>query len=67
MSGAYPDFSIDYEKFLASNGPLREAIGAMATVQPTQDILFTWADNSKDGTEDHGKIFACKKGNADKY
>ncbi|MEP7230005.1 MAG: DUF6266 family protein [Ginsengibacter sp.] len=54
LYGNYPDYGIDYEKFLVSCGPLPEPSGAAANATPSHDILFTWTNNTGEGTAKAG-------------
>ena len=48
--GTYPNTSIDYPEVLISKGPLPPAKNASAAVSADGEILFTWEDNSENGT-----------------
>src|SRR6516162_6539751 len=45
ITGASPDYSIDYSKALVSRGDLPNASGITATVT-NKTVHFTWTDNS---------------------
>ena len=49
VTGAYPNFSIDYPNVLVSRGQLNGAIGAAATSTNPATVDFTWVDNSGPG------------------
>jgi len=50
VTGAYPDFTIDYPNALVSHGQLNGAIGtAVASANPAV-VDFTWEDNSGPGS-----------------
>lgn len=48
--GIYPDTAIEYPQVLISKGPLPPAKNPSATVNGEGDILFSWEDNSGNGT-----------------
>ena len=50
VTGAYPNFSIDYPNALVSHGQLNGAIGAGVTSTNPASVDFTWADNSGPGS-----------------
>ncbi len=49
VTGAYPNFSIDYQNVLVSHGQLNGAIGTAVTSTNPAMVDFTWADNSGPG------------------
>ncbi len=49
VTGAYPNFSIDYPNVLVSHGQLNGAIGTAVTSTNPAMVDFTWADNSGPG------------------
>jgi hypothetical protein len=50
IAGTYPDTTIDYEQVLISKGPLPPAKNASVAVSSDAEILFSWEDNSQNGT-----------------
>ncbi len=50
VTGAYPNFSIDYSNALVSRGQLNGAMGVAATSTNPASVDFTWTDNSSPGT-----------------
>ncbi|HZW64064.1 MAG TPA: DUF6266 family protein [Hanamia sp.] len=50
IAGAYPDTVIDYPEVLISSGPLPPAKNPITAVSADGTILFSWEDNSGNGT-----------------
>lgn len=50
VTGAYPDFLIDYSKALVSRGTLLGAANAAASYISFVEVEFTWVDNSGTGS-----------------
>jgi hypothetical protein len=48
LTGAYPDYSIDYASALVSRGSLPGALNPTASSNTTGQIDFIWEDNSQD-------------------
>ena len=46
ITGAFPDFSIDYSKALVSRGDLPNALGPAVTSGAGSLLTFSWTDNS---------------------
>lgn len=46
ISGAYPNYTVNYTKVLLGEGPLPVALNAAADSSEANKIDFTWADNS---------------------
>jgi hypothetical protein len=46
ITGAYPTYTIDYSMALVSRGDLPNAIGPAATVSGTNQIGYSWTDNT---------------------
>jgi hypothetical protein len=49
ITGAYPDFEIDYQSALLSRGSLTEAANAVVASTIAGQVLIGWDDNSGDG------------------
>jgi Family of unknown function (DUF6266) len=50
ITGVYPAFTIDYSKVLLSKGSLPNANAPTAASTAAGKLVFTWADNSGQGT-----------------
>jgi hypothetical protein len=50
ITGDYPDTRLDYKEVLVSKGPLPAPVNATATADAEANIIFSWADNSGNGT-----------------
>jgi len=50
LEGVYPDYSIMYDKFLISKGELPAPKDAAAGLDADGNLVFTWANNSTEGT-----------------
>jgi hypothetical protein len=46
ITGAYPNFAIDYANVLVSRGSLPAALNATAAAGAAGTVVFTWEDNS---------------------
>lgn len=49
ITGAYPNFEIDYANSLISRGSLAGAMNGVADSSVAGELTFTWDDNSSDG------------------
>jgi uncharacterized protein DUF6266 len=50
LEGVYPDYRIMYDKFLISKGELPAPKDAAAGLDTDGNLVFTWANNSTEGT-----------------
>jgi len=50
LEGIYPEYKIMYNKFLISKGELPAPKDAAAGLDADGNLVFTWADNSTEGT-----------------
>ena len=50
LTGRYPHYEILYDKFLISKGELPVAENAAVTLDAAGNSVFSWMDNSTDGT-----------------
>ena len=50
LIGKYPDFAIDYENALVSRGSLSGILNGSAVSTEANYIVFTWDDNSDEGS-----------------
>jgi len=50
LIGEYPDFAIDYENALVSRGALSGVLNGSAASTEAGSIVFTWDDNSNEGS-----------------
>ena len=50
ITGNYPDTRLDYREVLVSQGPLPTPLNATATADAGSNIIFSWMDNSGNGT-----------------
>jgi hypothetical protein len=50
LDGVYPDYKILYDKFLISKGELPAPKDAAAGLDAEGNLVFTWTDNSTEGT-----------------
>jgi hypothetical protein len=50
LTGAYPDYSIDYESALVSRGSLPGALNPQIQNASPNQVEYTWQDNSLDST-----------------
>jgi hypothetical protein len=48
ITGAYPDFTVDYPKVILSTGSLANGGGPAAKSAEAGKLVFTWTDNSND-------------------
>ncbi|WP_282036202.1 DUF6266 family protein [Saccharicrinis aurantiacus] len=49
ITGAYPDFTIDYASALISRGSLAGVLNGVVDSASAGNVSFTWSDNSTDG------------------
>ena len=49
LTGDYPDYTIDYTKALVSRGSLAGALNPAAAQTGSNEITFTWDNNSSEG------------------
>ena len=56
LDGVYPDYTILYDKFLISKGELPAPKDAAAGLDADGNLVFTWADNSTEGTAKYNDI-----------
>jgi hypothetical protein len=50
ITGTYPGTRLDYKEVLVSKGPLPAPAGATAIADEAANIVFSWTDNSGNGT-----------------
>lgn len=50
ITGAYPDFTLDYSKVLVSKGNLTGAVNASAVSDTPGEVAYAWDDNSGSGS-----------------
>lgn len=60
VTGNYPGQSLSWPKVMIARGPLPGAENVSVTIDPANNCLFTWTDNSNTGTA-HGtdKVILC--------
>ena len=56
LEGVYPGYTILYDKFLISKGELPAPKDAAAGLDADGNLVFTWADNSTEGTAKENDI-----------
>ncbi|MBI9069834.1 MAG: hypothetical protein JEZ09_21250 [Salinivirgaceae bacterium] len=66
ITGTYPNFSIDFSKALVSRGALTGATGANAESNSSEEVEFTWSDNSSSGNANANDKAILLVYNADK-